>query len=287
MKMPGVRRLVLAVSVATAFALPLPAFASSSPTHAVIHSASVDDEVTQLTLRGRNFTGVKKLKVLMGGVVMPLTVVTLTPTLLVANLPAGLADGTYVVQVGNGKGDDDDDDGEFFFTVGAEGADGPAGPAGPAGAQGPTGATGAQGPVGPPGPQGSPGAAGPQGPPGATGPQGSPGATGPQGPPGATGPQGPAGANGATGATGATGLSGVEYVSLSASVSNLSGASLFVPCPSGKRVLGGGYSTSGNVDFPGSFPGAGGSGWIVNAFSNTIGPGSNNFTAWAVCAFTN
>lgn len=184
MKLPGVRRLVLAVSVAAAFAFPLPAFAASSPTHAVIHSASVDDGATQLTLRGLRFTGVKSLKVMMGGVAVPLPVATVTPTQLVANLPAGLADGTYVVRVGNGKGHDDE---EFFFTVGAEGGDGPAGP------QGIPGAPGAQGPVGPqgiPGATGASGPAGPQGIPGATGAQGP---VGPQGVPGATGPTGPVG----------------------------------------------------------------------------------------------
>ncbi len=211
MKLPGVRRLVLAVSVAAAFAFPLPAFAASSPTHAVIHSASVDDGATQLTLRGLRFTGVKSLKVMMGGVAVPLPVATVTPTQLVANLPAGLADGTYVVRVGNGKGHDDE---EFFFTVGAEGGDGPAGP------QGIPGAPGAQGPVGPqgiPGATGASGPAGPQGIPGATGasgpagPQGIPGATGasgpagPQGIPGATGAQGPVGPQGVPGATGPTG----------------------------------------------------------------------------------
>lgn len=163
--------------------------------------------------------------------------------------------------------------------VGPQGPAGPAGPqgeTGPAGSQGPTGATGAagerglQGPAGPQGLMGPQGEAGPQGaagprgeagPQGAAGPQGEvgpQGAAGPQGErgpqgeagvAGAVGPQGPAGPQGATGPAGPqgpAGVSGYEIVRVSAPVSpagvnaggQVSGIAL---CPTGKRVISGGF----------------------------------------------
>jgi hypothetical protein len=146
-----------------------------------------------------------------------LTLVSSSSTEIVADLPAGLAAGSFLLQVGTGI---------FDVTNGAVGPQGAAGPTGPAGPQGPvgptgaTGATGASGPAGPAGPTGATGAtgaigpAGPAGPAGATGATGAIGPAGPAGPTGATGatgavgPAGPTGAKGATGATGATGPEG-------------------------------------------------------------------------------
>jgi hypothetical protein len=128
-----------------------------------------------------------------------LTLFSFNSKQIVADLPAGLAAGSFLLQVGTAI---------FDVTNGAVGPQGIAGAAGPAGPQGPTGltgatgATGAAGPAGPAGPQGLVGPAGnsgPEGPIGPTGaagpagPQGATGVTGPEGPTGATGPQGPAG----------------------------------------------------------------------------------------------
>jgi hypothetical protein len=70
--------------------------------------------------------------------------------------------------------------------------------------------------------------------------RGAPGARGPSGP---AGPQGPAGARGDTGAAGAKGdpgISGYEIVSLASVSDSTSPKRVDAPCPSGKRVIGGG-----------------------------------------------
>src|SRR4030095_13962507 len=85
---------------------------------------------------------------------------------------------------------------------------------------------------------GDTGAAGPAGPEGPTGPTGPTGATGPTGP---TGPQGPKGDKGDPGTSVyqivSTGLVPVPVVANGT-------ATMSVTCPSGKRVLGGGYESS-------------------------------------------
>lgn len=87
------------------------------------------------------------------------------------------------------------------------------------------------------GPQGTPGPQGEQGPPGPQGPQGEQGSQGEQGPQGPEGPQGPQG----------PGLSGFEV----ATHGEPSGDSVFVTsiatCPSGKRLIAGGFSVLGAV----------------------------------------
>jgi hypothetical protein len=135
-------------------------------------------------------------KVFLGGVPLAVSSVQL-PTrangqiaTVIAKLPSGIADGSYVLALNNGK---DSDSSTFNVTLGVGGEQGPAGPQGP---KGDTGATGAAGAVGE------------QGDKGLTGPPGSSGATGATGAIGATGPAGERGAMGAVGATGAQGERG-------------------------------------------------------------------------------
>jgi len=138
---------------------------------------------------------------------------------------------------------------------GSQGSQGPAGSSGAPGATGPPGRPGDTGPAGPVGPQGDPGAQGPQGDPGLQGPQGDPGpqgAAGPQGPQGDPGPQGPAGPAGPQGPQGPIGPAGPSDSQVLAAVSGTSAAglnagesySLTGTCPSGKRILGGGFTYS-------------------------------------------
>lgn len=139
-------------------------------------------------------------------------------------------------------------------------------------AEGQTGTTGPTGPTGPQGPTGATGATGPQGPTGAQGP------TGPQGPAGPTGPQGP---------TGADGVSGYEIVSASADIGPGVSAAGTIPCPAGKHVTGGGWTTD-QVFATGVFvnqsgPNADGTGW-VGSIQNTNTSGSVHVTLSAVCA---
>ena len=89
---------------------------------------------------------------------------------------------------------------------------------------------------------------------GPTGPAGARGATGPAGPAGATGPAGPAGPQGFTGPAGSSGSQGpaggfnpakVSYVTgptVSILPGEIEGASAF--CPTGTKVIGGGFFAS-------------------------------------------
>ena len=131
----------------------------------------------------------------------PLHVLSSSATTVVAELPAGVTFGEFLLTVEHKTFLN----GWFDLTLGATGAQGPAGPQGPAGGQGPQGLMGFPGIPGTTGPQGLPGPAGVAGPAGATGPPGSVGPPGPQGTAGATGPIGPAGVPGAPGPQGVAG----------------------------------------------------------------------------------
>jgi hypothetical protein len=67
---------------------------------------------------------------------------------------------------------------------------------------------------------------------------------GPQGFQGEQGPQGDPGAQGLTGPQGAPGISGLEIVRVFDGNRFANRLDVIAECPSGKKVLGGGYSTS-------------------------------------------
>ena len=113
--------------------------------------------------------------------------------------------------------------------------------------------TGAQGPQGEAGPQGSQGLPGTQGAAGPSGPQGTPGSQGPQGAPGTPGP---------------TGMSAYEIVNTRGQLPANGTVQVVATCPSGKRVLGGGYvAPSASDTAPLSRP-EGDNGWRVDFKSN-------------------
>jgi hypothetical protein len=100
---------------------------------------------------------------------VPLAPLSLSDTEIVAQLPSGLAPGSYRLMLTSAR-EHERAAATFDVTVGAIGPQGPAGPAGPAGepgAQGPAGARGLPGPAGLQGPAGPTGPTGPAGPPGA------------------------------------------------------------------------------------------------------------------------
>jgi hypothetical protein len=162
---------------------------------------------------------------------------------------------------------------------GAPGAPGLKGDKGDPGAPGAPGAQGEKGDPGAPGAQGEPGAPGAKGDKGDPGAPGAKGDKGDPGAPGAKGDKGDQGAPGATGATGATGLKGDKgdpgdrgpaglsgYVKLDASTTIAPGQTVtgFLPCPTGKRPTGGGWTTTENdfqVKMFGSGPDANNTGW--------------------------
>ena len=125
----------------------------------VIINAAADLARNQLIVNGANFDGRGSLHVLFNG--LALTIVSATPTQIVAALPAAIEPRTYLLVVGRGSDHrgHDDDFAMFDVTIGAVG---PTGPIGPQGIQGPKGDTGPQGP------QGVKGDTGPQGAPGPT-----------------------------------------------------------------------------------------------------------------------
>ena len=187
----------------------------------VITKVAVDSTTHRITVSGENFLGSNGRTtptVLLGRRALYL-LMNPTSTTVVAQLPADLDDGTYLVTVSCGSGDSEYDSADFSVR-GEKGDDhkevfGPTGPTGPKGATGATGPSGATGVTGPSGPSGA-GATGPTGPTGTqgvTGPTGVTGATGSTGATGAiggTGPTGPLGPTGNTGATGATGPAGAR-----------------------------------------------------------------------------
>ena len=185
---------------------------SSIFTVPVISNVTENTAGTQITVNGTGFGGYSPV-VTLGDT--ELTIAASSNTSITANLPSGIAAGTYRLSI---QSDNYRIANQQFAvvigSVGPAGAQGPAGPQGPAGAAGTvgpagaTGATGATGAAGPAGATGSTGPAGAIGPTGLTGSAGATGATGPAGPTGLTGPAGPAGATGTTGAAGATGATG-------------------------------------------------------------------------------
>lgn len=101
--------------------------------------------------------------------------------------------------------------------------------------------------------------------------------TGEPGPAGPQGPQGPAGE------PGADGVSGYEYVVVGVTVPKLGTAQQDAVCPSGKRAVGGGMSSSSFAvaRVLESAPMNDGRGWTA-AMANTSGAAVTGYV-WAVC----
>jgi Collagen triple helix repeat (20 copies) len=173
---------------------------------------------------------------------------------------------------------------------GAPGAPGAKGDPGEPGAKGDPGEPGAKGDPGEPGAKGDPGepgAKGDPGEPGAKGDPGEPGAKGDPGEPGAKGDPGEPGAKGdpgEPGAPGAPGASGWQIVSASTGIPAGVAISGFLPCPAGKKAVGGGWTTTGNnadTFVTGSGPSADGQAWM-GAMRNQ-GTQSQQLTLSVIC----
>ncbi|MFL6519785.1 MAG: IPT/TIG domain-containing protein [Chthoniobacterales bacterium] len=231
--------------------------------------------------------------VTLGSVRLPTT--SVTANMVVAQVPAAIAPGSYLLTVDTGEAQGDGS----WVTVGAVGPQGPTGPkgdTGPQGLTGPTGATGPQGPIGPKGDTGAQGSTGPKGdtgPQGLTGPKGDTGSQGPAGPTGATGPRGSTGPQGNTGPqgpagpAGASGASGYQFKQASAALPPglMVRGSLF--CDSGKVAVGGGWNVNVEEEFNTnahimrSAPTADGKGWTGGYYN----PGSTTptVTLYLIC----
>ena len=194
---------------------------------------------------------------------------------------------------------------------GPRGSQGPAGPKGDTGAAGPSGPQGATGSQGPQGPKGDVGAglkivgtvatagdlpasgtvgdaylvtgdlyvwtgsawtnAGP-----VQGPQGDTGATGPTGPAGPTGPTGPQGPAGTAAVNEYT-----QAYSLAASGSAGDQGAVTANCAAGKKAVGGGFDSSGDVFNLDSAPTAGDDGWTIYLVNGDTS--ANTGTVYVLC----
>jgi hypothetical protein len=222
--------LALAVSLAIGSAA-----AAQSPNQLAISAAVPNLLSGTVTLSGANFVDNSDPAVRVWLNRVPLAIQSMTPTQVIAALPAGIGAGSYQLEMtrtnGNGGGNTSTNGpryGAITLTIGAVGA---------------TGAQGPQGIIGPQGNQGPQGVAGPQGPKGDTGAPGAAGAQGETGFTGPTGPQGAMGAAGPQGVPGAPGVSGYEIVQseyyIDLSIYGDSGQRDLY-CPAGKFAVGGG-----------------------------------------------
>src|SRR5207249_1032625 len=138
----------------------------------VITKVMVDWNTNRVIVTGESFLGSngKTLPTVLLGRRVLNTVMQPTSTMVVAQIPADIDDGTYLLTVSCGSGESEYDSADVKFRhKDNEEETGPTGPTGPSGPRGATGATGATGPSGPSGPSG---ATGPTGPSGASGPSG-------------------------------------------------------------------------------------------------------------------
>lgn len=222
------------------FALVLPlslsvaAAAAQSPQQLAIASANPDLALGTVTLSGANFTDRSDPAPRVWINRVPVAIQSATDTQVVVGLPAGLAPGSYLVEMtrtnGNGGASTNGPRyGAITLTIGAVGA---TGLQGPQGIQGPQGPQGIQGPAGP---KGDTGGIGPAGAKGDTGAEGPPG---PQGPQGALGPQGPAGPIGPAGMSGYQVVEGLRTVDPFISGDN---GRRDLYCPTGKVAVGAGH----------------------------------------------
>jgi hypothetical protein len=159
------------------------------------------------------------------------------------------------------------------------------------GQRGATGLTGARGPTGPQGAPGARGATGQQGVPGSRGPTGqtgTPGQKGATGEPGVKGDRGPTGPPGANGAPGANGVSGYQLVSSAIITVPNGGTTRFASasCPTGKKVVGGGWDNDAvkDVFVVQSTPNASGTAWLGTIQNNSVGSVQAVLTAACVNA---
>ena len=185
----GVASLVLLSSVGSAQSMKR---GKHPPPQLVVVSAEIifdGDDPDLIVLRGHNFGSTPKLLVLDDIDLDP--ILTWTPTMIEAALPAGILPGTYQLVVARGRSQTQTY--SMDVNIGGAGPPGPEGPVGPEGPRGPEGPSGPEGPQGEDGPVGPDGSRGPDGPPGPIGPMGPMGMQGPQGPQGPDGPEGPTG----------------------------------------------------------------------------------------------
>ena len=170
----------MALCMASAAAMTVVAQAeSTSRPQLTVETAEADLTAETLLITGKKLVWSNDTDVQVTLAGAPLVVLSAAETQILAQLPPGLAPGSYLLKVSRGTGTVQN--GTFDVAIGGVGPAGPKGPKGDMGDTGPQGLPGATGPEGPRGPQGERGLQG------LAGPAGAKGDTGLQGPPGPAG----------------------------------------------------------------------------------------------------
>ena len=110
------------------------------------------------------------------------------------------------------------------------------------------------------------------------------GTIGPEGPQGPKGPKGDTGAKGSPGVAGEPGTSGYEIVTASTANDSTGAKIISVPCPTGKKAVGGGAAYNGaGPDSAMSWPANDGQAWT--AYGDEVPAHTFNWqlVVWAVC----
>jgi hypothetical protein len=106
----------------------------------------------------------------------------------------------------------------------------------------------------------------------------------PQGPKGDKGDKGSKGDKGAKGDPGLPGVAQYQIVSAASASDPTDVKSAIANCPTGKKALGGGASSSGPTAIFNSHPNGGDPGWIAQARETQATSGNWSVTAYVVCA---
>jgi hypothetical protein len=126
-----------------------------------------------------------------------------------------------------------------------------------------------------------------QGPAGQQGPIGPVGPVGPAGPMGPQGLQGERGLQGEQGLQGPAGISGLEVVQVYSGTQSNFRIDVYVDCPAGKQVLGGGFGTVGDNQYVSVMASAplSSTTWVVSLFQSDLTDGHLwSVQAYAICA---
>jgi hypothetical protein len=99
---------------------------------------------------------------------------------------------------------------------------------------------------------------------------------------GEEGPEGPIGPKGDPGPQGEPGLSGLTVETATTAYDTAVEKGLFVPCPPGTKVIGGGHAAQGGIDIQQSAP-IGLDGWQASG-NNQLGVTLWEMTVYAICA---
>lgn len=147
-----------------------------------VSSVLVDFDTSMLLINGANFDNGTAPVVTLGALGVLFEPAPSTPATIAVDLPPGLSDGDYLLNISTGPNDGQSFD--YDLTIGAVGPQGEEGAQGEIGLTGPAGTDGVDGATGPQGAQGLTGDVGADGLPGANGADGATGPVGPQGDPG-------------------------------------------------------------------------------------------------------